>query len=160
MEVKVVHIRKERLCCVDIVFLEYIFFLFFRFGYSVVLNEPIDCSYVFPSASGSPRMPSVCAVFLRDKEAFLGKNNWFRFRDSSNNRATRSTVTVSGVAQLERADVLYKENVRLETRKHFFSVRVVDEWNRIPDEIKEQRTINTFKNRYDEWIRSESGRQA
>ena len=69
------HQKRQRLCCVNIVFLEYIFFLFFRFGYSVVLNEPIDCSYVFPSVSGSPRMPSVCAVFLGDKEAFLGNDN-------------------------------------------------------------------------------------
>ena len=69
------HQKRQRLCCVNIVFLEYIFFLFFRFGYSVVLNEPIDCLYVFAAASGSQGMPLVCAVFLGDKEAFLGNDN-------------------------------------------------------------------------------------
>ena len=73
----------------------------------------------------------------------VDKNNWFKFRDSSSNRATRSTVTVTGDQQHARSDVLFKENVRLETRKQFFSVRVVDEWNRIPDEIKAQKTVNT-----------------
>ena len=89
----------------------------------------------------------------------VDKNNWFKFRDSSSNRATRSTVTVTGDQQHARSDVLFKENVRLETRKQFFSVRVVDEWNRIPDEIKAQKTVNTFKNRYDEWSRSEAERR-
>ena len=73
MELKVVHIRKDRLCCVNIVFLESIFLLLFRFGYNVdVLNKPINCLHVFASASGSLRMPLLCAVFLG--EAFRGND--------------------------------------------------------------------------------------
>ena len=87
------------------------------------------------------------------------KDNWFKFRDVSSNRATRSTVTVTENQQHERKDVLFKENVRLDTRKNFFSVRVVDEWNQIPDEVKAQKSINAFKNRYDEWCRSEAERR-
>jgi ribonuclease P/MRP protein subunit RPP40 len=34
-------------------------------------------------------------------------------------------------------------------RENFFSVRVVDKWNSLPDRVKEAETINTFKNRYD-----------
>ena len=84
------------------------------------------------------------------------KTNWFRFRDNNSNRATRSTVSVSGNVEQQRENVLFKENVRLDTRKNFFSVRVVDSWNRIPDEIREQKTVNGFKNKYDEWIAAET----
>ena len=89
----------------------------------------------------------------------VNKENWFTFRDPSNSRATRTTVSVSGEQQQTREDVLYKERVRLDSRKNFFSVRVVDRWNSIPDEIRAQKTVNAFKNKLDEWIRSEAARQ-
>ena len=88
------------------------------------------------------------------------KTNWLNYRNSDNTRATRSTVSVTDDdEQRERNDVLYMENVRLECRKNFFTVRVISSWNRIPDEIKEQKTVNAFKNRYDEWKRAETRRQ-
>ena len=58
--------------------------------------------------------------------------------------------------QRVRDNVLYKESVRLDTRKYFFSVRVVDKWNEIPDAIKNQKTINGFKDKYDKWKRTET----
>jgi hypothetical protein len=35
---------------------------------------------------------------------------------------------------------------RLETRRHFFSNRVVEAWNLVPSEIKSARTVISFKN--------------
>ena len=89
----------------------------------------------------------------------VNKENWFTFRDPSSSRTTRATVSVSGEQQQSRENVLYKESVRLDSRKNFFSVRVVDRWNSIPDEIKVQKTVNAFKNSFDEWSRSEAARQ-
>ena len=87
----------------------------------------------------------------------VNKNEWFDFRNASNTRATRSTVTVSGEEQHERDDVLlYMGHVRLESRKHFFTVRVIGKWNEIPEKVKRQKSVNAFKNSYDEWRRSES----
>ena len=37
---------------------------------------------------------------------------------------------------------------RLETRKNFFSVRVTQQWNNIPSEIKKMRTVSGFKKSY------------
>ena len=36
-------------------------------------------------------------------------------------------------------------------RKHFFTVRVVKKWNELPEEVKNQTSINGFKNSYDRW---------
>jgi hypothetical protein len=37
---------------------------------------------------------------------------------------------------------------RLEIRRHFFSVRVGEPWNRVPGEIKRARTVTSFKKTY------------
>ena len=66
----------------------------------------------------------------------VDKTKWFQFRSSTNTRATRSTVSVIDDEEHERADVLFIENVRLDPRKHSFTVRVANKWNQIPDEIK------------------------
>ena len=89
----------------------------------------------------------------------VDKEKWFKFRNENNSRATRSTVSVSENEQCARNNVLFKENVRLDTRKYFFLVRVVDKWNEIPDEVKNQKTKKGFKDKYDEWNRSETARR-
>ena len=71
----------------------------------------------------------------------------------TNSKATRSTVSVLGVEKRDRKDVLFKKSVQLDTRKNSFSVKVVDQWNAIPNKIKTQKSINGFRDdRYDEWI--------
>ena len=37
---------------------------------------------------------------------------------------------------------------RLDIRKNFFSVRVTEAWNRVPNEIKMQKTVSGFKKNY------------
>ena len=39
-----------------------------------------------------------------------------------------------------------------DTRKNFFSQRVVEKWNKLPDSVKQAETINTFKNRLHEYM--------
>jgi hypothetical protein len=38
----------------------------------------------------------------------------------------------------------------LEVRKNFFSHRVVEDWNRVPPELKKARTVKSFKTGYTE----------
>ena len=85
----------------------------------------------------------------------VDKTNWFQFRNSTNTRATQSTVSVTDGEQHERENVLFMENVRLDTRKDLFMVRVINRWNSIPDEIKDMKTINGFKDKYDEWVKKQ-----
>ena len=54
-----------------------------------------------------------------------------------------STRSTSGHLNLERREA--KSDVRL----HQFSVRVVPSWNSLPDIVKKQETLNSFKNAYD-----------
>jgi ribonuclease P/MRP protein subunit RPP40 len=48
---------------------------------------------------------------------------------------------------------LVKNRSRLEIRRNFFSQRVVSQWNRLPSAVVEADTVNSFKNRYDSYIR-------
>jgi ribonuclease P/MRP protein subunit RPP40 len=44
---------------------------------------------------------------------------------------------------------MYKERARLDIRKFSFSNRIVDEWNKLTEEIVQCRTVNNFKNKID-----------
>ena len=44
---------------------------------------------------------------------------------------------------------LTKERPRLDTRKYFFSQRVVNGWNRLPAKVVSAETVSGFKNAYD-----------
>ena len=44
---------------------------------------------------------------------------------------------------------LKKQRSRLDVRKNFFSVRIVNEWNNLPANVAEAPTLNTFKARLD-----------
>jgi len=52
---------------------------------------------------------------------------------------------------------LFKKPCRINARKFFFSQRVVDSWNSLPSIVVESPSINTFKNRLDDYI-SRNGR--
>ena len=44
---------------------------------------------------------------------------------------------------------LYKPQAHLDIRKNFFSVRVIDEWNRLPETLLRCSTLSIFKKRLD-----------
>jgi len=46
----------------------------------------------------------------------------------------------------------YKESSRLELRKHSFRQRIVDHWNKLPDDVVTAATISTFKRILDIWM--------
>ena len=72
----------------------------------------------------------------REMQNIIDKHTWFQIADE-NSRATRSTSSVSDIGDEERkTNILKMENVRLETRKNFFTVRVVKEWNETSRESK------------------------
>ena len=86
----------------------------------------------------------------------MGFNNieidqWFERRRSEGSRPTRSNTTVNNGIATERPDILYRGKANLEIRNNFFTMRVVRSWNELPDDVKNQTSVNGFKNAYDRW---------
>ena len=46
---------------------------------------------------------------------------------------------------------LVKDRSRLDSRKFFFSQRVVNGWNRLPANVVNTKSVNSFKNAYDRY---------
>src|SRR6218665_943538 len=47
---------------------------------------------------------------------------------------------------------LYHKPVRLGVRKFFFSQRIVDNWNRLPEEAVSASSLSAFKKKLDNWM--------
>ena len=60
-------------------------------------------------------------------------------------KGASSTRSTSGTLNVKRNEG------KLELRKNFCSVRVCDDWNNLPDLVKQQPTTNSFKNALDNW---------
>ena len=85
----------------------------------------------------------------------VDKNAWFLFRSEDETRNTRATTTITTEGELRKTDVLYMGNVRLEVRKNSFNVRVIRKWNALPEEVKNAKSLNAFKNAYDSWAKQQ-----
>ena len=84
----------------------------------------------------------------------VDRNSWFDIRDKPEQpltRNTRANTTVTNNKENRRRHVLYKPPARGEIRNNFFTVRVIRQWNDLPDEVKNQKTVNGFKTAYDRW---------
>ena len=46
---------------------------------------------------------------------------------------------------------LEKKQCRNNIRQSFFSQRIIGEWNKLPEEVVAAKSVNTFKNRLDQW---------
>ena len=68
-------------------------------------------------------------------------STWFTPLESREGAA--STRATSGQFNLARAEA------KSEIRKNQFAIRVVPQWNALPDIVKSQETLNLFKNAYD-----------
>ena len=47
---------------------------------------------------------------------------------------------------------LYKQSSRLNVRRNFFTQRVINDWNRLPSHVVEAPSVNSFKNRLDDYL--------
>ena len=83
----------------------------------------------------------------------IEKRAWFAIVEDNQARPnTRANTEVTMEGRQERKlDVLEVQRSRLEIRRNFFTVRVVKQWNELPESVKSSRSINAFKNAYDSW---------
>ena len=67
--------------------------------------------------------------------------NWFEIVSGSRTRGHKQKIR--------------KHNFRLDVRKYFFSQRVINFWNRLPEEVINSSTLNIFKGRLDAFMTQE-----
>ena len=70
-------------------------------------------------------------------------DTWFQMAASTCQRTTRQTNAPLQISL---------PSARLEIRKNFFSVRCVNQWNSLPDKVKQVTTVNEFKELYDQYV--------
>jgi len=66
------------------------------------------------------------------------------------------SLSDSGYALRGHSLKLFKPSVRLNVRKHFYSYRVIDFWNQLPQHVVEAPTVNCFKNRLEKYWKRKS----
>ena len=77
----------------------------------------------------------------------VDKSNWFTM---TNEGAQQSNLLCNTRDSKDQLKVI-KPRWKYDQRKYWFSVRVCDSWNSLPYRIRDARTLNSFKNSYDEW---------
>lgn len=75
----------------------------------------------------------------------MDKNTWFELAARPMGINTRQSSSVNAHKTLRS---------RLDLRKNFFSVRLVNVWNSLPDSVRSANTVNHFKLLYDEHQRT------
>ena len=80
------------------------------------------------------------------------KNAWFEIVQGGNRPTRGNTVEENGVAE-NKSCIIVKKSVRLDLRKNFFTHRVVNDWNGLPEKIRSQKSLNAFKNALDSWTK-------
>ena len=68
----------------------------------------------------------------------VDRNMFFKLKEGSRTRGLKAA--------------LVKEQCRLDMRKYSFSQRVINEWNKLPNDCVNASSVNMFKNRIDRYL--------
>ena len=82
----------------------------------------------------------------------VDRDEWFTRANQRTVRETRSSVTVEDGTTIHNTDILYKPPALHDIRNNFFTVRVVRPWNELPESVRNQKTVNSFKTALDGWL--------
>ena len=79
------------------------------------------------------------------------RDKWFTVQEETEHWPTRlNTIIVEGRPE-RKMEVIVGARAQLDVRRNFFTMRVEKGWNKLPEEVKAQRSVNGFKNHYDRW---------
>ena len=82
----------------------------------------------------------------------VDRDAWFSRTVQQTARETRSSVTIEDGITRQNTEVLYKPPAAHDIRNNFFTVRVVRQWNELPEIVKTQKNVNSFKSALDRWL--------
>ena len=54
---------------------------------------------------------------------------------------------------------IFKRRSNTVLRRRFFSNRIVDNWNSLPEQVVDATSVNNFKDRYDKFMEGNRGEQ-
>ena len=86
----------------------------------------------------------------------VNREEWFEMVEEGQRRKSQNMVENNEGEVEHRQDVIKKERFHLEVRKNFFTVRVADCWNNLPEYVKSATNVNMFKGRIDEHLKNNS----
>ena len=75
-------------------------------------------------------------------------HTWFS-KVEEQHQKTRQAVSISSDGNVVATDNLVKPKSRLDIRRNFFSCRVNDPWNNLPENVKRSESVDAFKMNYD-----------
>ena len=76
---------------------------------------------------------------------------WFKFA-AEVRRPTRGNTQIDDDGSQAKRLTLEGRKCNSELRRNFFSNRVVQPWNELPDAVKSAESVNAFKNGYDKYL--------
>ena len=76
---------------------------------------------------------------------------WFQFRD---NRPTRGNMQIDNGGIPRKKLSLNAPWCQTDVRRNFYSNRVVRPWNELPEDVKNAKSVSSFKNTYDKFMLS------
>lgn len=83
------------------------------------------------------------------------KASWFEIKDPvQNHHSTRSTTTMGDEGDGVNRVSIARERARTEFRNQTYRFRTARGWNALPDNVRNAKSINAFKNAYDAWKQS------
>ena len=85
----------------------------------------------------------------------VDRDEWFDLRSRETSRPTRANSTIENGAETRRSNILYEPRAKKEMRRNFYTIRVVQKWNELPESVRTAESVNAFKNRYDKWKRTQ-----
>ena len=78
-------------------------------------------------------------------------HTWFK-KVGEQHQITRQAISLTADGTIAGTENLIKPKSRLDVRKHFFSCRVVDPWNNLPDDVRKSCGVDDFKKNYDHYM--------
>ena len=82
----------------------------------------------------------------------VDKYAWFDIPDPDQIRhSTRSTSTINSEGDGADRTIILRERARTELRNQSYRFRTSRAWSLLPDEVRNTKSVNAFKNAYDAW---------
>ena len=79
-------------------------------------------------------------------------HTWFK-KVEEQHQSTRQAVVVADDGSSSGTENLVKPKAKLDLRKNFFSCRVVDPWNNLPNTVRKSGSVDEFKKNYDNFMK-------